>query len=424
MSSLTLELLRDPELLRIAERAHADVHASAVAEGRVYTCEETRRPDRVVRRLAPSCIERRSATSRRDSTIPRQRVECLMTIDLRIQREFDARAPFPLASARLLVLSEVGSRSHGTYVPSTDPDAIDDRDYMGVIVPPASFVLGTRDWEGLNFQVEELDVVFYSFQKFARLLLKANPNVLGMLWMKEDFEVESDPIWRQFKYHRRLFAAKTVYPAFQGYAYAQLKKMTAFDADINNEWDRAVAIVRAAGWDLDAVKVKESSHPIPDRYGVRAALYEQGDLHAYSRKDKDLDEVINAAKVSVQKIHARHFQGYMGEKRKRLVQRHGYDTKNASHLIRLMRMCNEFLVSGELTVYRETDAELLRAIKTGGWSLDQVKAHAEELFAVAHDAVATSTLPDTPDRTAIDRIIVEVHASALCFSLAEDRIKG
>ncbi len=40
MSSLTLELIRDPELLRIAERAHADVHASAVAEGRVYTCEE------------------------------------------------------------------------------------------------------------------------------------------------------------------------------------------------------------------------------------------------------------------------------------------------------------------------------------------------------------------------------------------------
>jgi hypothetical protein len=46
VSSLTLELLRDPELLRIAERAHADVHANALAEGRVYTCEEV--ADRIV----------------------------------------------------------------------------------------------------------------------------------------------------------------------------------------------------------------------------------------------------------------------------------------------------------------------------------------------------------------------------------------
>ena len=53
-------------------------------------------------------------------------------------------------------------------------------------------------------------------------------------------------------------------------------------------------------------------------------------------------------------------KGYMGEKRKRLVEKFGYDTKNASHLIRLLRMGMEFLVDGELHVEREDAKELLR----------------------------------------------------------------
>lgn len=56
----------------------------------------------------------------------------------------------------------------------------------------------------------------------------------------------------------------------------------------------------------------------------------------------------------------------MGERRKALVRRHGYDTKNAAHLIRLLRMGIEFLQSGELLVDRSGhDAGELLAIKRG-----------------------------------------------------------
>ncbi len=58
------------------------------------------------------------------------------------------------------------------------------------------------------------------------------------------------------------------------------------------------------------------------------------------------------------------FEGYMGEKRKQLVEKYGYDTKNASHLIRLLKMGVEFLVEGELHVERE-DATQLISIKKG-----------------------------------------------------------
>jgi hypothetical protein len=103
----------------------------------------------------------------------------------------------------------------------------------------------------------------------------------------------------------------------------------------------------------------------------------------------------------------------MGEKRKSLVLRHGYDAKNAAHCIRLLRMCKEFLFTGYMEVYRTRDAEELLDIKRGKWSLDEVKKHARELFediAAARDA---SPLPDAPDRDAVERLLIDLIGSRL-----------
>lgn len=84
------------------------------------------------------------------------------------------------------------------------------------------------------------------------------------------------------------------------------------------------------------------------------------------------------------------FQGYMGAKRKTLVERFGYDCKNAAHLIRLLRMGIEFLRDGRLYVRRE-DAEQLMEIKRGEWTLEDVKAEAECGFRDAEQAYRNST---------------------------------
>jgi uncharacterized protein len=101
------------------------------------------------------------------------------------------------------------------------------------------------------------------------------------------------------------------------------------------------------------------------------------------------------------------FNGYMGEKRKALVERHGYDTKNAAHLIRLLRMGIEFLRDGDLNVMRYDATELL-AIKHGEWTLERVKAESSRLFRRAEEVYDRSTLPAAPDRDAVNRLCVEV----------------
>lgn len=102
------------------------------------------------------------------------------------------------------------------------------------------------------------------------------------------------------------------------------------------------------------------------------------------------------------------FNGYMGSKRKALVEKFGYDTKMASHSIRLLRMGTEFLDTGILNVYREQDAEELVAIKTGKWTLEEVKAEADRLFEAANASVNKSFLPDEPDVEAINKLVEEV----------------
>lgn len=105
-------------------------------------------------------------------------------------------------------------------------------------------------------------------------------------------------------------------------------------------------------------------------------------------------------------------EGYMGQKRRELVDRFGYDCKNAQHCIRLLRMGIEFLIDGELHVMRE-DAQQLLEIKRGEWLLDDVKKEANRLFALAQDAYIKSILPTQPDHKKINDLCMHVIKTAL-----------
>lgn len=106
------------------------------------------------------------------------------------------------------------------------------------------------------------------------------------------------------------------------------------------------------------------------------------------------------------------FQGHMGDKRRKLVEKFGFDTKNAAHLVRLLRMGIEFLKDGNLQVLRE-DASQLLEIKRGEWSLERITTEADRLFAVAEQAFLNSGLPESVDRDAVNDLCVDVIEIAL-----------
>jgi uncharacterized protein len=74
-------------------------------------------------------------------------------------------------------------------------------------------------------------------------------------------------------------------------------------------------------------------------------------------------------------------QAYMGERRRALAEQFGYDVKNASHAIRLLRMLIDLLRTGKLLVDRtDIDADELISIKRGEWTHEQVLAHMDTLL--------------------------------------------
>jgi len=100
-------------------------------------------------------------------------------------------------------------------------------------------------------------------------------------------------------------------------------------------------------------------------------------------------------------------KGYMGAKRKTLVEKFGHDTKNAAHLIRLLKMGIEFMNEGKLHPTR-VDAPILKEIKRGEWSLEKVVKESERLFELAHEAYVRSDLPARVDDKKINDLCIEI----------------
>lgn len=238
----------------------------------------------------------------------------------------------------LILLAYRGSIAHGTYITNKDPDSIDDKDIMGVFIAPKDHYLGINNIKETKEKFyKEWDCVYYELRKLIFLLIKGNPNVLSMLWIKERNILYNTKYGELLRKNKDLFVSKQVYHSFIGYAYGQFHRMTHFK-----------------------------------------------------------------------------FEGYMGEKRKTIVNKFGYDIKNASHLIRLLKMGIEFLTEGILYVEREKDASLLIEIKKGEWSFDKVKEYSESLFKSCEQAYINCKLPNEPKLEEINK---------LCINIIEDYFK-
>lgn len=280
----------------------------------------------------------------------------------------------------------IGSQSHGTTLPSTDAHATSDTDLFAVVLPPASYLVGLDTFEGWNAQFEDLDVMVYSFHKFCRLLLKSNPGVLSALWLRDVDYMVTTPAWDALIAERALFSTKSAYDAFAGYAQGQLHRMTAFSPAIQAEMDDLTARLDAAGWHLQDIMDRRA---VPMPIGL-------------------LPDDAVAMADRLRSLRAKYHAAYMGEKRRALVLRHGFDVKNAVHMVRLLTMCVEFLQDGVLRVYRAHDAARLMAIKRGEVSLTEVQQLATQLFAEAAAAHATSPLPDAPDFRAVSDLVTRL----------------
>lgn len=118
------------------------------------------------------------------------------------------------------------------------------------------------------------------------------------------------------------------------------------------------------------------------------------------------------------------FKGYMGQKRKELVEKYGYDVKSAAHAIRVLYMgiyaLNSGIVPPKLSPCK---LGILKSVKAGKWTLHEVQEFAENLFIDIRD-IDYAHLPEHPDRERAEDMLVQIQSEAIYGEVFREKFKG
>lgn len=285
--------------------------------------------------------------------------------------------------------------------------------------------------------------VLFDVAKFLSLCAAANPNALEILFADERDWMYETPAWRRLHGERHRFLSRKVRQTYLGYALAQLKRIgthrswllrppshkptreefglpdaATLGPDDRDRIERGIA-EKLRGYGIDAVEMPKSIRvELQERLqALWQDLLQAGDgdlddrLRAVATSALHLPREVEAALDAERKYRAamKHWEAYRtweasrNPARAELERRHGYDTKHAMHLVRLMRSGLEVLETGDLRV-RRPDADDLNAIRDGALTFEQLLGLASELQARMEEAAARSSLPADVDPDFVDAL--------------------
>jgi predicted nucleotidyltransferase len=369
-------------------------------------------------------------------------------------------------SERTIFVTLAGSQAHGTARDGSDVDL------RGVCVAPLelrvslfqSFEQSEAPFVGelldavlarlkahstaarvLNQRVE---TVVFELAKFVTLCAAGNPNALEILFADEQDWLFETPTWRRLHSQRAQFLTRKVQQTYLGYALAQLKRIRThrswlltpptkkptradfglpergtFSRDDQHRLEQGIA-EKLRSYGIDNLEM-----PKPVRIAVEDRLHRFW-ADSLNCSDDELEQRMRAVAthaldiptgvVSTLNAEKRYlsamkqwesYETWKAERnaaRAELESRHGYDTKHAMHLVRLMRMGLEILQTGELHVRRPDAAELM-SIRDGALSYEELMDMATELQRRMEDA-GTGGLPHDVDHGRVDQLLFEFVA--------------
>jgi len=357
---------------------------------------------------------------------------------------------------RTILLALAGSHAHGTATPASDIDI------SGIAVPTRRQALGLfcpfeqeNDAEVLamfhsDLQPDEqtiarrtkLEGTVFDLRKCVSLATAANPNILEVLFCRDEEVRRLHPLGERLREHAHLFVTERCRHTFGGYAASQLGRIQR-----HHRWhhDGPQAPPDRASFDLP----EETLVPRAHLHAVEAAIRTRID-----RWEVDLSDLQPAQRIDLNRRMARvlaeqsigdderwvtaarwiglndNFIEVMRRERKwrtarnewkryrswlknrnpvraALEAEHGFDTKHGAHLVRLLRMGIEIVTTGRVNVWRgDRDADELTAIRNGAWSYEQLCEWTEQAQERLDDA--PHTLPTKPDHEAIDALNIDL----------------
>ena len=144
----------------------------------------------------------------------------------------------PDVSAFVVLRVMVGSRAFGLATESSDEDR------RGVFLPPAEWHWSlTKPPEQVEFFSEGVEEVDWEIEKFVRLALQANPNILETLWSPA--VLHTDETGDALRAMRAAFLSRHLYRTYSGYVLSQFRLMKrGFETDRRYKPKHAMHLIR------------------------------------------------------------------------------------------------------------------------------------------------------------------------------------
>lgn len=108
-------------------------------------------------------------------------------------------------------------------------------------------------------------------------------------------------------------------------------------------------------------------------------------------------------------------------KRQEAIEKFGFDTKFAYHIVRLVLECEQILTTGDLILDR--DREVYKSIRRGEWTIDRIKNWYDEKEIHLENLYHSSKLQSHPDNEKLKTLLIEcleIHYGSLTESLNDD----
>jgi len=304
-----------------------------------------------------------------------------------------------------------GSRLYGTATPNSDEDK------LGIFLPSIRYILGIDKVEEVDFSIqfkdafgkntkESIDRKFYAYQKFCMLAMQNNPNILELLYPSKDSIIFINDYGKDLIANRDIFLHRGLVGRFLGYAKSQKHKMI-----IKKDKFKEMNIILDFFLSLDPKRTIDHLRENKEFLAILNSWAKDNDNskgHSFRFHDQFLtigdinlpwNDMIKSAIVKLKE------RVDNGTNRQDLILNYGYDTKFASHLIRLLHEGIELLENQQIT-FPLTNASEILDIKLGKWHLTNIIQYSDDLESKMMELKKTTTLPKKMNRDLVNDFIV------------------
>ena len=265
---------------------------------------------------------------------------------------------------------------------------------------------GYRPWPE---QVElSADHVLYDVRKFFTLAAACNPTIIEVLFTAPEDRTQVSDEGQLLIERRAAFLSRRAGESFGRYGLSQLRHIKT-----HRRWLLHPPGKKPARADYG---LPEATVVSRDQLGAAEAMLADGRVAEAALTPNFLEIMDRERRYRSAAREWQQHQEWLAKrnpKRAELEAAHGYDTKHAMHLVRLLRMAGEILATGEVVVRRPDAAELLE-IRRGALSFDELLAESERMGGELAERTAASALPEAPDEAGLDALCAElverVHA--------------